>query len=167
MASIGTVKSWAVKTLSGYLKNDTGGGNDVSSELYNDSGVDAPPLPGDSIVSVGTQGTGRPAAVGSADTKNASTAEPGERRTYARDADGVIKATMLLQGDGAVAITNAVGMITIAANGDIALTNGTATLALTGANVIINGIIFGTHVHAQGNDSAGDTQEPTGPPTGP
>lgn len=160
MARIGTVLSWTARAISGFIKNNTGGRNVVNSELFNDAGVDAPPLPGDSVVSVWPRRSGRPAAVGSVDTKNASTASPGERRTYGRDSEGTIVSVLLQQGDGAVALSNLTGMVTIAANGDISLTNGTASISITGAAVTITAS-GGVDINGAIIDTAGDIRDGT------
>lgn len=73
------------------------------------------------------------------------TLEPGERLIYSDDA-GSIKAKILLKKDGSIEITT-LSAVTII--GDI----------------IADGVSLKNHTHAQGNDSDGDTEVETEPPT--
>ena len=140
MGRIGTVLSWAARALSGYVKYDPGGGAIRQGLRFSDSGVDAPPLAQDSVYAAATQSKGRTAAVGFIDTKNASTAAPGERRTYARSASGVPTITQHLQNDGTASLTNDAGSITLGADGSSTLTNeaGTITLGADGSHTLEN-----------------------------
>jgi hypothetical protein len=140
MGRIGTVLSWAARTISGYVKYDPGGGAIMQGLLFSDSGVDAPPMAEDSQYSADTQAKGRTATLGFIDTKNASTAAPGERRTYARSAAGVPTVTQHLQRDGTASLTNDAGSITLGADGSSVLTNeaGTVTLGADGSTTIEN-----------------------------
>lgn len=140
MGRIGIILGWVARTISGYVKNDPGGGAIIQSELYNDSGVDAPPMNGDAVISVSTQSKGRTAAVGSIDGKNKSTAKPGERRTYARDEGGAIVVTHYLKQDSTSQLENAKGSITLAPDGSTTAKNekGSSTLAADGSSTLKN-----------------------------
>lgn len=82
---------------------DTGDGNAVTAEHYQAAGDDAPPLPGDYVALQGAQG--EEVAIGYADTANAGTAVPGERRLYSRDSDGAVVAQLSLMADGKIVLT--------------------------------------------------------------
>jgi hypothetical protein len=81
-------------------------GSLLTAEHYASSGEDAPPLPGDSVALEDSAGAGRQQVSGYIDTKNPSAAAPGERRTYARDANTKEPvAEIWMKGDGSILIT--------------------------------------------------------------
>jgi hypothetical protein len=79
-------------------------GDSNTTDHFDSAGVDAPPLPGDSVLLVQQDGEGEEAVSGYHDPKNAGVAEPGERRTYARDAEGTLVCEVWLKKDGSVHI---------------------------------------------------------------
>ncbi len=83
---------------------DPGGGANVSAEHFSAAGDDAPPLPGDSAITVPSSGRGKEAVVGYVDPNSEPVAAPGEKRVYARDGDGVLVAEIWLKGDGDLVI---------------------------------------------------------------
>lgn len=136
------------------VKADSGTGASVLAELYGASGDDSPPLPGDSVALLDSPGAGRMNVVGSADTTNEGVAEPGEVRRYARDADGAIVATIWMQGDGTIWISNANGgVIEMAPSGDVTINGVTID---TGGNISTDGNVdAGGDVAAGGEVTAG------------
>jgi hypothetical protein len=117
----------------GDVKCDTGGDDSFVADHFQDSGVDAPPMAGDSVATVDGPETGTQQVTGYNDPNNESTVQPGERRTYARDADGELIAEVYLQRDGTVLIRNIAGgsKIELKADGS-AVINDKATIAFDG-----------------------------------
>jgi len=85
--------------------DDDGNGSDVkvevagedfvdSAEHFANSGDDSPPLKGDFAALDDAPGKGSQRTTGYVDSKNAGKALPGEKRIYARDADGVVVAEL-------------------------------------------------------------------------
>ena len=72
----------------------------VQAEIYGPAGDDSPPLPGDMGFFPSNSQTGGRVCLGVIDQANAPQAEPGERRLYARDADGNIVTTVWIKKDG-------------------------------------------------------------------
>lgn len=79
-------------------------GDTTTADHFDSSGVDAPPLAGDNALIVEQAGEGNVAVSSYHDPKNAGTALPGERRTYARDVDGTVVAEIYSQRSGEVRI---------------------------------------------------------------
>lgn len=95
----------------GNVKCDKGGGDSTIVDHFADSGGDSPPLPGDSAALVDGPRTGTEQSTGYYDPKNEGQAEPGEKRLYARDSDGVLVAEIWLKADGTITIQG-VGAVT-------------------------------------------------------
>lgn len=108
---------------------DLGGGDTATADHVGPVGDDSPPLDGDFVVAVELDGeTETLAAVGYSDDTT-KTAEPGEKRIYARDSDGALTAEIHIKGDGSVNITQVSGStIVIASDGKITATAGTIDL---------------------------------------
>lgn len=87
-----------------HVQCDPGGGAIVTAELFTGPGDDSLPLPGDSVALQEGTGAGVEQAVGFVDSANHGTAEPGERRSYARDEDGVPVCEISLQKNGRILI---------------------------------------------------------------
>lgn len=127
---------------------DTGGGANVTADYAQGVGDDALPLPNDFLVLVPTNRTGGYVAIGGVDALNQGEAAAGERRLYARNALGVIVATVWLKGDGSIEIKNqfAGASVSIAANGDMSMSHpsnpSVPALSITAAGVNINGVII-------------------------
>jgi hypothetical protein len=154
------------------VRVDLGGDDPISAELALAPGDDSPPLAGDVASTTGDGGTGTEFATGFQDTKNAGTAQPGEKRFYGRDADGNVVNEYWLKGDGSVSITNkAGGSIVMGADGVISLNGFKIDLsgnAATPGKVDVDGevtamaqgaaIELSQHVHP---DAMGGTAPPT------
>lgn len=163
------------------VRVDTGGGALRTAEHMQPAGTDSHPLPGDFAQVDQTQGTGRFMAVGYLDPLNLQSARAGEWRAYSRDEEtGEQVAEIWAKNDGAVTANNANGSYTLNPDGAQALTNANGTIRLLAdGSVNINGFIISpdgiatdsagvvsnTHTHAQGQDSAGNTQAETEAPT--
>ena len=126
-------------------KVDTGGGPNVTAENFSTPGDDSHPLPGDFVLLVQVQQTGRSAAAGYLDPLNEQTAGPGERRLYARDSDGAIVSTIWLKSDGSVLAQNAGGYFELQAGGAF-IANG-ATATTDGDVVTSDGVSLRDHTH--------------------
>lgn len=150
MGRIGEVLGWAARKLTGDVRHDVGGGSVHLSQLFSDSGVDAPPLPGDYVIASDTQSRSRSAVVGVVDGKNASTAAAGERRTYARGADGTVKVELYLRADGSARLFNESGYIELQTSGQI-LANG-ARITTDGDVITAAGVSLNNHVTLAGSE---------------
>jgi hypothetical protein len=93
-------------------------------------GVDALPLPGDTVALEDSSGTGCEQATGYADTRNAGKAAPGEVRLYSRDASGAVMGDVWLKGDGSIVATNAGGSLTLSAVGVLSVAGSSDSAAL-------------------------------------
>lgn len=139
------------------------GDEEVTAEHYGEPGVDALPLPGDQALLQAAEGAGAETVSEYLDPKNEGKSLPGERREYARDADGNVAAEFWIKGNGDVAITS------IKAGGKIILngveidqqgnitTPGDVTAVAGTAEVPLPGVKLSTHLHGTG----------VGPTTGP
>lgn len=143
------------------VKTSRGNEHNVTAKHFSAPGDDSHPLPEDYCALSGATGTGRQTAVGYRDFKNPSIAKPGEKRTYARDSSGTIVSQIYAKNDGSVEVSNSVGMIILLPDGTISL-NG-VTIPPDGSDVILaTGRSLMHHQHPQGNDSGGDSEQPTG-----
>ncbi len=122
------------------VKLDPGGGPNVTAEHFSAPGDDSYPLAGDYVVNVSIQRSGGSAVVGYLDPKNDQKAAAGEKRIYARKADGSSVVDLWLKNDGTAVLENANGKITLAADGSIKgeNSNGDIELASNG-NITLNG----------------------------
>lgn len=100
---------------------DPGGGQNVTAALFAASGDDSPPLRGDFVALEDSSGTGVEHVVGCADVRNAGTAANGEKRLFARDANGAVKIQLWLKGDGTLVIGHGNGSIEMAADGAVTI----------------------------------------------
>lgn len=96
----------------------------LTAEHLDTAGVDAPPLPGDEAMVAESEGVGETYVAGYADPKNPSLAADGEHRVYARDAEGNIKVTVWLKGDGTGTLFNANGRFTLLPDGSFNYNDG-------------------------------------------
>ena len=143
------------------IQVDPGGGASFVGENYGAPGDDYTPLLTDYAATMGVAGSGRSVIVGYLDPKNADITEPGERRIYSRNSEGVIQAEFWLKSDGSVIVTNEGGSLTLESNGNVTVTgNLSVTGSVTGAGVTdsIGNVTLGTHNHPTA---------PTGPPSPP
>lgn len=108
------------------VKHDPGGGANETGEHFQAANQDAVPLPGDYLLTVSVQRTGGEVVVGFIDPKQEQTAEPGEYRAYARDANGAQVVQIHLKKDGTAVINNDNGSVTLSPDGEIESRNDTA-----------------------------------------
>ena len=194
---LGFIRTTSFGAQASDVKVDAGGGDIILAPHFGSPGEDAHPLPGDYSATVETPRGGGAVSVGYVDPKNEQTAQPGERRTYARNEQGQRVCQVWLKSDGTILIENGVASTTMAPDGTVTTTNDNVTLELTalGAGSIVNsagfleleaggdvvangakittggdvitaaGISLDNHTHAQGSDSAGNTQAETEAPT--
>jgi hypothetical protein len=80
------------------LVTETYKGFNQNGILYNSSGEDSPPVKGDRVFLVKTDGTGKYIIVGV--LMQSQGAKPGEKIFFARDEDGKIKSKLSMLGDG-------------------------------------------------------------------
>lgn len=83
----------------GNIKVDLGGGDTAIADYFQAAGEDSPPLPADTVALVDGPETGTVQVTGFAD-ETERVAEPGEKRTYARDSSGTVVGVLYLKGDG-------------------------------------------------------------------
>lgn len=123
------------------VKTDPGGGPNVTLEHFAPAGDDTHPLPGDYVYGAPSPQRGRYAAVGYVDPANQSKAQPGEKRTYARNADGEQVGEVWLKADGTIVSENDEGTVTLAPDGshDAQNAEGRTTLAADGSFEAQNG----------------------------
>jgi len=115
------------------VKCDPDGGNIITAPHFADPGDDSAPLPGDYVALDDSSGSGGEHATGYADVRNAGKAGPGEKRLYARKADGAPVVEIWLHSDGSVVIENASAMFEMNADG---------SFKISGRDVVINGVKF-------------------------
>lgn len=146
------------------LTVDLGGGDIAEVDWF---GGDAPPLVGDTVILAATTRSGELVAIGATDGQ-ATSAMPGERRTYARSPDGAAISEIIQRVDGSIELNNAAGSIVLGADGSVAI-NGlvidvAGNLTTTGSvsASAVSGALAGldTHVHTSGAPGS-----PTTPPT--
>ena len=164
MGRIGTVLSWVARALTGDVRHDVGGGSVHNSQLFSDSGTDAPPMVDDYVYAGETQSRNRSAVVGSVDGKNASEAAPGERRTYARDAAGAVVVTLHMKANGSARLFNGNGYIELKANGEVEA-NG-ARITTAGDVVTAAGVSLDGHKHIAGAELLDSLSAPVTGKTG-
>lgn len=143
------------------VKIDPGGGAIVTAEHFADVGSDSNPLPGDEVALESSSGAGSAQVSGYSDTRNAGTSQPGEKRIYARNAQGTVVAELWLKGNGDVDVRS------IASGGKITLNgveidqqgNITAPGEVTAKSASpATAVKLSTHTHPTGVG-------PTSPPT--
>lgn len=137
---------------------DPGGGANITVQHYADPGDDSYPMLTDLGVIIDTPGKGRAKIVGYLDPINTPKTISGEKRIYSRDSNGVSIAEVWLKSDGSIVGSNLNGNFELKADGSFFISG---DVVISG-NLSVAGEDFITHIHPQGNDSAGDTQVPTG-----
>jgi hypothetical protein len=98
------------------LKVDTGG-DTITVYHHGDIGDDSQPLPNDTVVLDEAEEN----VVSYADTVNAGKAGPGDKRIYARKADGSMAVELWLKANGSTLLANENGRWELAANGDVTI----------------------------------------------
>lgn len=99
------------------VASDPGGGPNVTAEHFATPGDDSHPLPDDFVLLVPIQQTGRTAAAGYLDPNSSQSAQPGERRMYARDSSGNVVATVWIKNTGEVLVENDNGSVKLRPDG--------------------------------------------------
>lgn len=122
------------------VKHDPGGGANETGEHFQAANQDAVPLPGDYLLTVSVQRTGGEVVVGFIDPKQEQTAEPGEYRAYARDADGAQVVQLHLKKDGTAVLNNAKATVEMKPSGEVNTQNGSGFYKLQDDGTVnING----------------------------
>ena len=124
------------------VKVDPGGGATETLEHFAPAGEDAHPMPGDFAGVVPVQGTGRNIAVGYVDPSNEQKSELGEKRIYARGADGALIVEIWLKNDGEATMVNANGQVTLKPDGAVLLGEANQAQVLGDAMVAFNGEVL-------------------------
>ena len=142
------------------VKVDPGGGDIVTGVHFAPAGDDAHPLPDDYAIMMAVQGAGREAIVGYSDPENTPVTAAGEKRIYARKADGTPINQVWLRANGDIILDNENGSITLNADGSITITAG-GDISITGGDILADGVSLKNHVHdiLSGSSAPG----PTGP----
>lgn len=146
------------------LTVDLGGGDLAEVDWY---GGDAPPLVGDTVILAATTRSGELVAIGAVDGQ-VTESLPGERRTYARAADGTVVSTVTQRLDGSVELSNAAGSILLAADGSVTINGviidaaGNVTTTGAVAAAAVSGTIADLDTHTHTSAAPGS---PTSPPT--
>lgn len=125
-------------------KTSPGNEPTLNAEHFGAPGDDGHPLPDDyAFLSRGPR-TGRWAALGYLDSRNAGLAGPGERRIYSRDEAGETVASAWLKSDGEVVFDNGAARVTLRPDGEIVADNGAAlgVLRPDGGVLLDNGEAF-------------------------
>jgi len=165
----------------GAVKSDPGGGPNTTGRHYSSPGDDAQPLPGDYNYLAQTPQSGKFASIGYFDPVNPGQSAGGEKRIYARDANtGAVIVELWLKNDGSAVLMNSAVTVTVGLDGSVEADNGSGQFQLeaggdfvangakltTGGDVVTSdGVSLRNHFHTQPNDSGGDTEQPTAPPT--
>lgn len=165
------------------VKVELGGGPVRTGEHFAPPGDDSHPLPADYAYLGDTPQAGRVAALGYIDPANPPAAQPGEKRLYARNQDGDVQAVVWLKSTGEGELSNSNGGVTLEPDGSILGQNGSGSFSLqANGDFVVNGVTIrsdgsvdipqsltldgreiSNHSHAQGPDSAGNSEVPTGP----
>lgn len=127
------------------VKVGTGGGVNSTCEEFTDSGNDSQPLPDDKVVLIEIKRTGGKVVVGYLDPKKQQKAKAGEKRLYARDAEGEEISQVWLQNDGTITVNNEKLTFEITPDGALSATNGNGSFNLADNGVFtVNGVTIDT-----------------------
>lgn len=136
---------------------DEHGAAPEEAEHYAPAGDDSPPLPGDFPAVDDAPGRGNKRITGYVDSKNKGKALEGEKRVYARAADGSVAAEIWLHGDGLVEILSLkpggkykIGKVEIDEDGNITTPGEVTAKADTPAKVTLT-----QHIHPTGTGPSG------------
>lgn len=137
---ISFVRAQVGGTKASDVKVDRGGGDNRTPQHFSAPGDDSFPLPGDFVAIIGQAGTGRDSAVGYVDPKNLQKAASGDKRIYARSANGDEIVQLWLKNDGTAELSNSAGSMTLQPDGTQILqnANGSFTLNADGSHVGVN-----------------------------
>lgn len=144
----------------GEVAAKTVGGTTQSAQHFGSPGEDASPLPGDRVIMVEGPTSASRAAVGYVAPGDELKTQPGERRTYARNADGATVSQVWQYADGRVVIQNqGGGVISMAASGEVQINGVKITTA--GDVISATGISLNRHRHAGVQAGQSTTLPPT------
>lgn len=136
------------------------GDTTLTAQHFGAPGEDARPLPGDSVIMVQGPTSGSRAAVGYAAAGEQRQAAAGERRTFARNAQGETVSQIWQYADGRVVITNqGGGAISMTPGGEVTINGVRITTA--GDVVSASGISLNRHRHAGVQAGPSSTLPPT------
>ena len=156
--------------------NRGGETNNLTTEHFQDPGVESSPLVGDYIAATSVVGSGRYAALGYVDPKNPPLSKPGEVRVYARGSDGDPVASVWVKNDGSIEITSSNCSVKLQQNGAIRSENASGFFELDGSgnfstsgNIVSQGSISADSIKTGGKELAGHDHLAGDPPgnTGP
>lgn len=162
MGRIAKFIEFIASNIGGSAKGDIGGGDVLSARHFSPPGDDSTPLAGDYALFVDMPQSGVYSSAGYIDSTVAKISNPGEKRIYARSAEGVQVAEIYIKNSGDVSISNTAGSFLLEAGGNIVINGVTITPA--GQIITPEGVTLNTHKHSQGNDSDGNTEQDTGGP---
>jgi len=123
------------------VKADPGGGANITAEHFSAPGDDSQPMPGDYVALNADSGSGRESALGYLDPLNPPVALKGDKRIYARDADGAVIVEVWLKNTGEATTKNGSGSVTLGPTGSILGTNNNGSFELQAAgDFLVNGV---------------------------
>ena len=124
---------------------DKGGGDQINSKLFQNSGIDAVPRVEDYAQVSSDGGNGRASLVGTVDPKNAQKSNEGEIRIYSRDSSGEGISEIWLKDNGDILVENQNLNVSIKNNGEFLAQNGSGSFKLeAGGNFVVNGVTIDT-----------------------
>lgn len=165
MGRIARLLGFSRKSRYSEARADPGGLDTRQATHFSAAGDDSHPLAGDYVAFVDTDQSGVSIAVGYHDPKNAQTAAAGERRIYARDSSGSQICEIWVKNTGEVKLSNSAGYVQLQAAGSVFI-NG-VEFTTSGQIITPEGITLNTHIHSQGADGNGDSEQDTeGPSNG-
>ena len=133
----GTSGSANVRTV----KCDRGGGDNRLPEHFAGIGDDSVPLASDYAHLAPQAGTGRDSVVGYVDPKNLHKSQDGDKRIYARDANGDLIVELWLKNDGTAITENENATSTVTPEGAISGVNALGSFVLgTDGIFTVNGV---------------------------
>lgn len=149
MGKLGKILSFLRATRRGLsaslVKTNAGSNFNLTPQHCSDAGDDSHPLPGDYVVLVPIEGTGKFVTVAYIDPVNEPVAGEGDKRIYARDSEGVALVHLWLKNDDSAVLSNASGSVTLGADGSILGTNANGSFELeAGGNFAVNGVTIDT-----------------------
>jgi hypothetical protein len=151
--ALGTVGEYRAEGDDGpELDADLGGGDIPTADVFGPAGDDSPPLEGDLAALVELDDNDAFAAVAYGDDLERKAAR-GEKRIYARDANGAEVSQLHLKGDASIVLEQDGGSsLTVAADGSITIDAGAGTISIDAAGAVS---ISGTSVSMQTGSALG------------
>lgn len=114
---LATTLSYTILDTGADVKVNPGGKANITGKHVQSPGEDSPPLPDDFATMVPSIAEGSINIVGYVDPKNTLIANGGEKRRYARDAEGNIVSVIWQRNDGSILIMNDKGMLLLNPDG--------------------------------------------------